>query len=88
MATKIAKTKRRTTWVRRVSELMHEIESWARQEKWSIHRIEKNLDEESIGSYTVPALHLRSPDGELYVTPVALDVMGADGLLTSRRGPP
>lgn len=62
-----------------MTELMDEIESWARKEKWSVVRTEKRLDEERIGEYTVPALHLRSPGGELYVTPIALDVLGTEG---------
>jgi hypothetical protein len=66
-------------WKKRVSALMDEIESWARTAGWSVNRTEKRLNERLAGEYTLPALHMRTPEGELFVTPVALYVIGADG---------
>jgi hypothetical protein len=66
-------------WKRRVLTLMDELAGWGTAAGWSVQRTEKRLNEQRVGEYMLPALHMRTPDGELYVTPVALDVMGADG---------
>ncbi len=79
MATQVAKSKRRAEWVRRVTRLTDEIVSWAKAQGWSVNRTKKTLTEDPSGEYAVPALHLRTPAGELYVTPVALDVHGTEG---------
>jgi hypothetical protein len=58
---------------------MIEIEEWALAEDWSVQRRRKRLTERSTGAYSVPSLHIRTGDGELFVMPVALNVVGAGG---------
>jgi hypothetical protein len=70
---------RRNEWVQRVSALADQVQQWAVAEGWSVERSEKNLHEQLLGEYGVPALHMRAPGGELYLKPIALHIVGADG---------
>jgi hypothetical protein len=79
MALKVSGQKQLSDWKKRVTALLNQIQDWATEFGWSIDPIEKHVAESLLGEYTLPALHIRTPDGELYVTPVALHVIGADG---------
>jgi hypothetical protein len=68
-------------WLSLVSGLVDQVEAWALEENWSIHRYTKRLDEENeVGPYDAPALRVRLPEGEVHVNPIARNVYGhADG---------
>src|SRR6185437_9831973 len=70
---------RRTEWIERVTRLVDEVEQWATAENWAVYRDTKPIKERATGDYEVPTLRMRSPRGELFLTPVALHVLGADG---------
>jgi len=63
-------------WLSAVRKLIEQVEEWAAAEGWSVHRQDKEIHEERLGDYTAPMLRMRSPGGELYLTPIALDILG------------
>lgn len=70
---------RRDEWLRRVGDLVTEVEGWASEQGWSVHRLDARIRERLLGEYVVPSLQMRMPGGELFLKPVALHVVGADG---------
>jgi hypothetical protein len=70
---------RRDEWVRRINTLADEVAQWAEAEGWPVLRKEKHVKEQRVGEYDAPVLRIRSLEGEVFLTPIALDVMGADG---------
>jgi len=70
---------RRDEWIARVYRLVNDIAQWAEGEGWPTHREQKRIHEKHLGDYQVPALRIRAPGGDVYVRPIALHVVGADG---------
>ena len=66
-------------WISDVTKLLSQIRKWCEREDWEVTQPEKQVTEESLGTYTVPVLRLRAPGGFLYVEPVARYVIGAEG---------
>lgn len=68
-------------WIAAVEQLLNQIAAWSEAENWSVHRDQTSIREEGVGTYTAPTLRIRTPKGrsELFVTPVALRVIGASG---------
>ena len=68
-------------WTAAVTSLLDQIASWATAENWSVHRGQTMLSEEGTGSYEIPTLRVRTPvsRNELFVTPVGLRILGANG---------
>jgi len=77
--TEESKRQRREDWLRAIERLMVELESWCEQLGWPTARETKHFDERAIGEYDAPLLRARMPAGHLYITPIALDVIGARG---------
>jgi len=70
---------RRQDWVARVEALANEISQWAGAQGWRVERSSKTIEEDALGTYQVPTLHIIRPGGELVLNPVALHVIGSDG---------
>jgi len=71
--------KTRADWVALVERILSQIEGWAEQNGWPVHRETKEITEEALGTYAVPVLQIKLPGGRLYVEPVAREVVGAEG---------
>src|SRR5436305_14264454 len=69
----------RDEWVTAVDELVKQVETWARDQGWTIARAERDLTERSIGTYRVPVLEIHTPAGEVHLEPAGHDVLGARG---------
>jgi hypothetical protein len=75
-----AALRRRATWLQDVERLLTEIEDWCHELNWPAQRERITITEERLGTYDAPQVHARLPGGgELYVTPVALDVIASNG---------
>jgi hypothetical protein len=74
-----AREARLQDWLQSVERLVVQIEGWCDELQWSVRRRDKEVRERLLGSYTVPELAVRTPAGEVYVKPIALHVVGADG---------
>jgi hypothetical protein len=66
-------------WITSVTELVDQVETWARRQDWAVAKDRKRLTERRFGSYEVPVLRVRLIGGELHLLPVGLDIVGADG---------
>jgi len=63
-------------WKSLLNQFADEVETWAQEENWSIHKSSKKLTERGLGSYRVPVLKLKSPDGEIWIEPTARFIAG------------
>src|SRR6266487_3484439 len=70
---------KRDQWLALVKEVLDQMESWAREEGWSVHREDKRTFENEFGEYNAPVTRFRTPAGEIYVTPIGRNIVGADG---------
>lgn len=70
---------RREEWRKRVNRLIDEVERWAQEEGWPVQRSQKHVREQLLGEYDVPELRMRVPGGDMFLTPIASHVVGADG---------
>ncbi len=74
-----AKPSQLSEWKKLVDQTLAQIERWATAEKWLTSRLEKTITEEPLGTYSVPELFVRTPQGQLVVEPVALGIVGGEG---------
>ena len=73
-------TARLDGWKADIETLLATIEGWCAASGWPVRHESTDITEDGLGTYTVPSLHARLPNRvELYVTPVALRILGADG---------
>ena len=70
---------RRDAWVKRVQQFVREVKAWAEGEGWSTHETVKEIREYGIGEYEAAYLRVRLPEGEVHVTPIALDLARGRG---------
>jgi hypothetical protein len=73
--------KAREEWIHRVTSLVDQVESWAREMNWSTRRIEKKLDDSWIGKHTVPALLMQEDTCRVLLEPVGRSAPGVDGVV-------
>ncbi len=67
-------------WLTWVGRLVSQIRSWSEAQGWAIHEDIKIIEEPGLGQYEAPFLRIRTPQGELHVSPIARLVLGgADG---------
>lgn len=79
MTAPTANTRRRSQWLRLVSTLIDQIDSWAKAEGWTATRSLKTITDRSLGAYRAPVLRVHLPGGDLQVEPVGLQAGGNDG---------
>lgn len=65
-------------WVKIVESLANDVEQWAGERNWSVHR-EFKLIREGEHRYEVPVVRVRSAAGEVWLDPVGAAVLGAQG---------
>jgi hypothetical protein len=70
---------RRKEWLHRLDELAATVEGWANAKNWAWVREVKTISEPSLGTYDAPVVRVRSPQGEVRLEPVALDIVGGNG---------
>jgi hypothetical protein len=71
--------KRQADWIARVVKLADQVSTWSEAEGWKVERQQKRINEELLGTYSVPEITVRLKGGQLILTPVALHVTGGDG---------
>ena len=70
---------RRQKWIDRVEALVNQVDEWAKGQGWTVVRGRKHIQESAIGLYDVPILEARLSDGQIWIKPIGLNVIGADG---------
>ncbi|HWB54100.1 MAG TPA: hypothetical protein VG722_07905 [Tepidisphaeraceae bacterium] len=63
-------------WLDCVRGLLDAIRQWSEEQGWPVAEDKKNIREDSLGDYTAPILHIRTPDGQLFVEPIAREILG------------
>lgn len=71
----------RTRWIRRVGDLVDQIESWAKEFGWATRRIEKTLEDSWIGKHRVPALLLQEETCRIILEPIGRSAPKAQGVV-------
>jgi hypothetical protein len=70
---------KKDAWISQVSDLVETIKSWGDERHWLIDEHTKKLTEEHLGSYSVPELFIKTPQGQIVVEPVGRNIIGAEG---------
>ena len=78
----------RDAWVSKVADLVDQLAGWAAAEGWAVDRRTETITERRIGTYDAAALTIHRPDGQLIVTPAALDLIGRTGGRVDLEGMP
>jgi hypothetical protein len=75
----------RDNWVESVTDLAHDVETWAKERGWAISQEDHQQKEAPIGWYTIPRLEIDAhveigvPGGKLKIEPVGRFVPEGDG---------
>ncbi len=69
----------RDEWLDLLAQLTNTIKQWVQENEWLVAEQQKTITEDKLGTYTTCELHVRSPQGNLIVEPVARFVAGAEG---------
>jgi hypothetical protein len=68
-------------WLERLSALVSEVESWARDLGWSTRRIEKPMEDSRIGKYKAPSLLMQEGTDRILLEPIARSAPGTEGVV-------
>lgn len=68
-----------SAWAKTVRDLSRTIAGWVEKEGWLVSAQDAERAEDRVGSYRVPVLRIKTPDGILLVEPIARDVVDAEG---------
>jgi hypothetical protein len=66
-------------WQNTVDSLVDQVRGWSAERGWTATVSDREVTEEGLGSYTIPAVEIATPRGRLLLEPVARYVGGADG---------
>src|SRR5437588_12250590 len=71
----------REEWVDAVCRLVDDVEGWAAEKGWKTRRVEREINEQAIGRYTVPGLEIDVPEYRegAVLQPIARVVSGGAG---------
>src|SRR5260221_12499059 len=59
----------RQEWQHKLSALADQIAGWSASRGWAVERFDNSIDEEGLGAYTAPTLHIHTGAGALVVEP-------------------
>ncbi len=71
----------RSRWIMRVSDLVAQIECWAKELGWATRRIDKTLEDSWIGKHRVPALLLQQDTCRIILEPIGRSAPKAQGVV-------
>src|SRR5665213_4521231 len=63
--------KERKAWLASVARLADQVESWAKDRHWPVHRENKEVQEPALGVYTVPVIRVLAAAGQVQLDPIA-----------------
>ena len=69
----------RKEWQALVEQLADQVETWATERGWAVHRDVKQIKESGLGTYTVPFVSIHPPSGRVHLDPIARNVCGGSG---------
>src|SRR5262249_50078611 len=68
-------------WLKRLGDLVQQVESWARELDWATRRIDKTMEDSWLGSYKAPALIMQRETTRVLLEPIARTAPGAEGVV-------
>lgn len=71
----------RDEWLCRLSDLVQNVQKWARDVGWTTRIIEVVLSDSQIGKYKAPALLLQEDSIRILLEPIARSAPGAEGVV-------
>jgi len=77
----------REDWLNRLGDLIDRVESWCRDQGWATRRIERKLDDLTIGTYRVPALLMQEGVTRIILEPISRSAPGVEGVVDLYRMP-
>jgi hypothetical protein len=69
----------RAEWLRQLGALRDRVEEWAREFDWSTRRVDKPMDDSSLGDYDAPGLVMQKEFTRLLLEPMGWIGPGAEG---------
>lgn len=77
----------RDEWIKRLQDLVTDVEKWAKEIGWEVTRIDKKMRDSGVGSYKAPALVFQKEFTRLLLDPISREAPGADGVVDLYRMP-
>jgi hypothetical protein len=74
-------------WLQAVGELEQQVRQWAEAQGWTVEQSEREVDDAYIGTYKAPVLEISTPQGNVHLEPIGIDVPGARGRVDLRAWP-
>lgn len=71
----------RRAWIKKVEQLVSDVERWGKELGWQTRRIEKRLDDLYIGKHRVPALLMQEETFRVLLEPVGRSAPGTEGIV-------
>jgi len=71
----------RDAWLGRLSNLIQNVQTWAKEVGWSTRRIDVPLSDSHIGQYKAPALLLQKSNVRIFLEPISRSAPGAEGVV-------
>ncbi len=76
-----ARMKDRTTWIDRVTNLVNQVDEWAKEMNWSTRSLEKRLDDTRIGKHRIPVLLMQEDTCRILLEPIGRVTPGTEGVV-------
>lgn len=77
----------RDAWIRRLNELVGDVETWAGSFDWTTRRVDKSMKDPVIGPYKAPGLIMQKEFTRILLDPISRATPGSDGLVDIYRMP-
>jgi hypothetical protein len=68
-------------WLDRLSALVNDVESWAKDLGWSTRQIEKPMEDSQIGKYKAPSLLMQEGTDRILLEPITRSAPGTEGVV-------
>ncbi len=69
----------REEWLERLDRLVRDVEEWARSLDWATRRIDKSMNDETIGAYRAPGLLMQREFTRIILDPISRKTPGSEG---------
>lgn len=71
----------RDEWIDRLGRLIGDVDTWARDLDWSTRRIDKRMEDATIGRYKAPGLLMQKGFTRILLDPISRTTPGSEGVV-------
>jgi hypothetical protein len=68
-------------WLDRLSALVNDVEGWVKDLGWAVRRVEKPMEDATIGKYKAPALLMQEGVSRVLLEPIGRSAPGTEGVV-------